>query len=193
MAGALDAFRETDTVVVGIPRGGVVIAAVVADALGLPLAAVAVRKLGATGHEEYAVGAIADGVRVVDERAVRAAGMDADTLAAVERRARDELARRGDLFGDADVTGRDVLVVDDGLATGSTAIAACRALRAAGATKVTLAVPVAPASWRPDEGVLDEFVCLVRPCVFRAVGEFYDDFTQTTDAEVLALLPAPGP
>lgn len=189
LARELAAWRGTDAVVVGIPRGGVVVAAAVGRELGLPVSAVVVRKLGAPAHEEFAVGAIADDVRFVDERAARAEGADAAALQAVEDRERVELRRRSRLFGGGpEVSGRDVLVVDDGVATGATAIVACRALRARGARRIVLAVPVAPAHWHPPADVVDEFVCPHRESDFWAVGQFYDDFTQTTDAEVVDLL-----
>lgn len=188
LAGTLDAWRGMDAVVLGIPRGGVVVAAEVARELGLRLGVVVVRKLGAPSREEFAVGAIADGVRIVDVGAQRHAGVRDDELAAVERRERTELERRAELFAsDVEVRGRTVIVVDDGIATGSTALAACRALRAQGAATIVLATPVAPATWQPGPDV-DEYVCLVAPTRFWAVGEFYDDFTQTSDDEVVRLL-----
>jgi putative phosphoribosyl transferase len=190
LAVTLEAERGTDALVLGIPRGGVVVAGEVARALDLPLAAVVVRKLGAPAHEEYAVGAIAEGVRVVDADAVRRGDVTPAQLDAVEDKERAELARRTRLFGRSapSVAGRTVVVVDDGVATGATALAACRALRAQGATRIVLAVPVAPASWRPDAAVVDEFVCPHRVRGFWAVGQFYTDFTQTTDEEVTRLL-----
>ncbi len=185
---ALESWRGTDAVVLGIPRGGVVVAAEIAHALGLPLGAVVVRKLGDPSHEEYALGAIADGVRLVDARAMRFAHVREDELAGVEAREQAELTRREGLFDTGiDVAGRAVIVVDDGVATGSTATAACRALRARGAETVVLATPVAPASWHPGADV-DEYVCLLAPADFWAVGQFYDDFAQTSDEEVIRLL-----
>lgn len=190
LAVTLEAERGTDVLVLGIPRGGVVVAAEVARVLDLPLAAVVVRKLGAPAHEEYAVGAIAEGVRVVDADAVRRGDVTLEQLDAVEDKERAELARRTRLFGGSapSVAGRTVIVVDDGVATGATALAACRALRAQGASRIVLAVPVAPESWRPDASAVDEFVCPHRVRDFWAVGQFYRDFTQTTDEEVTRLL-----
>lgn len=189
LADALAAHRGTDAVVVGIPRGGVVVAATVADRLRLPLAAIAVRKLGAPDREEYALGAIAAGVRVVDEDAVRAERVSAEQIAEVEAREKAELRRRAELFTHGPgVEARAALVVDDGLATGATAIAACRAVRKLGARRVVLAVPVAPARWHPVPGLVDDYVCPHREREFWAVGAFYDDFAQTTDAEVVSLL-----
>ena len=190
LAAALQEWRGTDAVVLGIARGGVVVAAVVADALGLELDAVVVRKLGAAGHEEFAVGAIANGVRIVTPDALRWAGMSSKDLERVEAAERDELARRMDAYGSRgrDVTGRTALIVDDGVATGASAVAACRAVRARDPERVVLAVPVAPERFAPPPDAVDEFVCPHRESDFWAVGEYYDDFRQTSDAEVMALL-----
>ncbi|TDN92985.1 phosphoribosyltransferase family protein [Microbacterium sp. BK668] len=190
LADELADWRGADAAVLGIPRGGVVVAAEVARALGLPLGVAVVRKLGAPSHEEFAVGAIADGVRIVDPAAVRQGGVTAAQLASVEERERAELERRTRAFGpDAiDVAGRTVIIVDDGVATGSTALAACRAQRARKAGRVILAVPVAPAGWRPEASVVDAYVCPHRIADFWAVGQFYEDFSQTEDEEVARLL-----
>ena len=178
----------------GIARGGVVVAAAVAQELGLTLDAVVVRKLGAAGHEEFAVGAIAEGVRIVTPGAVRWAGMSEGDVERVEEAEREELRRRTDAYGSrpADLTGRTALVVDDGVATGASAVAACRAVKARGAARVVLAVPVAPHRWRTPADAVDEFVCPHREADFWAVGQYYDDFGQTTDAEVVALLAGDG-
>lgn len=203
LAESLTGWRGTDAVILGIPRGGVVTAAAVADVLELPLDVVVVRKLGASGHEEFAVGAIADGVRLVEPSAVRWAGMSARDVDEVEAAERDELARRSEAFGSGtiDVASRPVIVVDDGIATGSSAVAACRALRARGPARIVLAVPVAPARWDPPVDAVDELVCPHRERDFWAVGQYYDQFAQTTDEEVVRLLgststgsePDPGP
>ena len=190
LSSALAPWRGTSAVVFGIPRGGIVVAAEVARALALPLAPVIVRKLGAPRHEEYAIGAIADDVRVLNDDALRAGYATQEELATVEEHERAELQRRTRRFGAAadDVSGAAAIVVDDGIATGATALAACRSLRARGAEHVVLAVPVAPAEWIPDADAVDEFVCLHRGRDFWAVGQYYDDFTQTSDAEVVELL-----
>lgn len=189
LAAELAAWRGADAVVAGIPRGGIVVAAEVARALGLPLAAVVVRKLGAPAQEEFAVGAIADDVRVLTERGGGAGRVTPAQLAAVEAAEREELRRRSALFGGIDhIAGRTVIVVDDGIATGATATAACRSLRGRDVAHLVLAVPVAPAQWMPEPAAVDEYLCPHPQRRFWAVGEFYDDFSQTSDAEVLALL-----
>jgi len=190
LAARLARWRGTDAVVAGIARGGVVVAAAVARALELPLTAVAVRKLGVPGHEEFALGAIADGVRTVDERIRRASRTSAAALAAVERRERDVLRRRTAIVGAPDVAGRTVLLVDDGIATGATANTAGRAIRAAGAARVILAVPVAPSDWWPDPDAADDYVCAHSAAQFWAVGAFYDHFHETTDEEIARILDA---
>lgn len=189
LAESLQPWAGQDAVVFGIPRGGVVVAAAVARSLGLPLAAAVVRKLGAPSHEEFAVGAIAGGVRVVNDAALRASRVTPEQLAFVEDMERVELRRRGALFHtDDDVEGITAIVVDDGIATGATATAACLSLRARGAETIVLAAPVAPADWRPKRDVVDEYICPHPVRDFWAVGQFYDDFTQTSDAEVVELL-----
>jgi len=190
LAAELTAWRGADAVVCGIPRGGVVVGAAVAEALDLPLDVAIVRKLGATTNEEFAVGAIAEGVRVVRPDAVQLAGMGPEQLDFVEDMERVELRRRTALFAGsrAELTGRTAIVVDDGIATGSTAIAACKTVRTRGAAQVVLATPVAPLGWRSARDIADEYICAVAASDFWAVGQFYRDFTQTTDAEVVALL-----
>lgn len=189
LAAGLAAWRGADAVIAGIPRGGIVVAAEVARVLGLPLAAIVVRKLGAPGQQEFAVGAIADDVRVLTEQGGRIGAATPAQLDAVEAVEREELRRRSVIFGSIEgVAGRTVIVVDDGIATGATATAACRSLRGRDVAHIVLAVPVAPAAWTPDPVAVDEYVCPHRQERFWAVGEFYDDFAQTSDAEVVALL-----
>ncbi|HUY23372.1 MAG TPA: phosphoribosyltransferase [Acidimicrobiales bacterium] len=194
LAALLDHLRGSDVVVVGLPRGGVPVAFEVARALGAPLDVIAVRKVGVPFQPELAMGAIGEaGARVVDERVVAAAGISSEEFAAVEARERVELERRVRRFrGErppVSLAGRTVVVVDDGIATGSTARAACQVARARGAARVVLAIPVAPpesvATLSRDA---DEVVCVETPVRFFAIGEFYEDFTQTSDAEVIALL-----
>jgi putative phosphoribosyl transferase len=183
-----------DVVVVGLPCGGVPVAAEVARALNAPLDVIVVRKLGVPYQPELGMGAIGeDAVRVINQEVVGLARVTGDELAAVEARERAELVRRTGRFraGRARIplAGRVVVVVDDGIATGSTARAACEVARAEGATRVVLAVPVAPPDWTARlAGVADEFVCVDMPEPFFGVGQFYADFTQTTDDEVIACL-----
>jgi putative phosphoribosyl transferase len=190
LAEALRAWEGSDAVVLGIPRGGVVVAAEVARALSLPLGTAVVRKLGAPDREEYAIGAIAQDVRVLDDAALRAERVTPSELAAVEAAERAELRRRTEAFGAVgpDPAGRTAIVVDDGIATGASATAACRAVRTRGAREIVLAVPVAPARWLPDIDVVLAYVCPHRESPFWAVGQFYDDFAQTRDEEVMGLL-----
>ncbi|ARF77834.1 phosphoribosyltransferase family protein [Kitasatospora aureofaciens] len=194
LAARLAHLAGPDTVVVALPRGGVPVAAEVATALDAPLDICVIRKLGVPYQPELAMGAIGeDGVRVLNEQVLRLAGVSDEQLARVEGRERTELARRARRYrGDrpaSDLRGRTVVVVDDGIATGSTAKAACRIVRARGAARVVLAVPVAPLDWtdRLSE-VADELVCVDTPSPFFAIGEFYADFSQTGDEEVLRLL-----
>jgi putative phosphoribosyl transferase len=190
LARVLGANSYPDAVVFGIPRGGVVVAAEVARALEAPLAAVVVRKLGAPSNAEFAIGAIASGITVVNPDAVRHAAVTAEQLAFIEDLERVELDRRVGIFASAafDVRGRTAIVVDDGVATGATATAACQELKHRDAGRVVLAVPVAPAEWRAPRDAVDEYVCPHMEREFWAVGQFYEDFTQTTDAEVVGVL-----
>jgi len=198
LAERLTHLRGQGTVVLGLPRGGVPVAAEVADALGAPLDVVLVRKLGLPSRPELAMGAIGEGgVRVLDERLVGAAHVGAAALAAVERREAAELERRALTFRGGrpalDLAGRTAVVVDDGVATGSTARAACQVVRALGAARVVLAVPVAPRGWVAEMGgSADEYVALSTPEPFWAIGRFYGDFRQTTDAQVVACLGRSG-
>lgn len=190
-----------DIVVVGLPRGGVPVAAEVATVLGAPLDVILVRKLGLPSQPELGMGAIGeDGIRVINEEIVAIARVSAAELDAVEQRERAELVRRAERFRGGRprlrLAGRVVVVVDDGIATGSTARAACQVARAERAGRVVLAAPVAPPDWTGRlAGVADEFVCVATPVAFAAVGQFYADFSQTTDDEVIGCLrtaPVPG-
>jgi len=186
-------LRGENAVVLGLPRGGVPVAYEVADALALPLDVVIVRKLGVPWHEELAMGAIGEGARVLDNRTVRSLGVTADQVDAVEQREQLELAERARRFradrGPLELRGKTAIIVDDGIATGATARAACQVVRAAGAARIILAVPVAPPEWRPKPGVdADELICVERPSPFFAIGQWYEDFTQTRDDEVVDLL-----
>ena len=182
------------TVVLGLPRGGVPVAAQIADALGAPLDVIVVRKLGVPWQPELAMGAIGEGgARVENAEVLQACRITAAELAAVEERELLLLRSRAEqLRGDRDriwIAGRIAIIVDDGIATGSTARAACAVARAQGAARVVLAVPVAPAeSVRALSAEVDEIVCVETPHPFGAVGRSYADFTQVSDATVVRLL-----
>lgn len=187
-------LHEENAIVLGLPRGGVPVAAQVARALDAPLDIVLVRKLGVPHQPELGMGALGeDGARVLDASLMRRAGVTNAELEAVETRERAELERRTRQYrGDTpplSLTGRAVIIVDDGLATGGTARAAITVTRARGATRVVVAVPVAPqgtmSSVRRDA---DRVVVLAMPSGFRALGDYYDDFRPTEDAEVVQLL-----
>ena len=194
LAARLHHLHGHDVVVVGLPRGGVPVALEVARALGAPLDVIVVHKLGVPFQPELGMGAIGEGgVRVINDDVVRLASVTDAEMAAVEQRERAELERRALRFrGDRPrqpLAGRTVVVVDDGIATGSTARAACQVARAEGATRVVLAVPVAPADWTARLGSdADEYVCVDTPQWFMSIGEFYADFSQTSDEEVIACL-----
>jgi predicted phosphoribosyltransferase len=190
---ALEAWRPFSPVVLALPRGGVPVGLEVARALRAPLDVLVVRKLGAPLQPELAVGAIAAGVTFVDPRLAAATGATDAYLGRCIEEERRELTRREAAYrGDrpsVDVTGRAIIVVDDGLATGATARAAVRALRQAGASRVIVATPVgSPDSVEALRSEADAVVCLHAPPWFRAVGEAYGDFSQTSDAEVRACL-----
>lgn len=182
-----------DALVLALPRGGVPVGYEVARALGLPLDVLVVRKLGVPGQEELAMGAVSgSGVLVVNPDVVRALGIGQEQIEARAAHERAEIARREALYRGGrsalDVAGRTALVVDDGLATGSTMMAAVRSLRPV-AGRVVVAVPVGSRGACEDlRRVADEVLCLQTPEPFHAVGEFYEDFWQTSDAEVAELL-----
>jgi putative phosphoribosyl transferase len=195
LAGILKAYAGRDDVIVlGLPRGGVPVAHEVATALGAPLDVLVVRKLGLPRQPELAMGAIASGgAMYLNEDVLRSIPVDEATVHAVERRERVELARRERLYrgkrSPPQVRGRTVIVVDDGLATGASMQAAVMALRSLRPARIVVAVPVAPAdAIRRLDGVPDDFVCVLTASDFRAVGQFYRDFDQTTDAQVRQLL-----
>ncbi|GII77124.1 hypothetical protein Sru01_21060 [Sphaerisporangium rufum] len=195
LAGRLREIPGTaGAIVLGLPRGGVPVAAEVARALHAPMDVIVVRKLGVPYQPELGFGAVGEGgVRVVTPDIVRVAGLNPEEIAEVERRERAEVTRRARRFREGrppvDPAGRTVIVVDDGIATGGTARAACRVARARGASRVVLAVPVgAPDVIAAMREVADEVVCLETPPFLHAIGAWYADFRQTTDEEVVELL-----
>ncbi|ROQ26410.1 putative phosphoribosyltransferase [Streptomyces sp. PanSC19] len=194
LAARLDHLKGHDVVVLGLPRGGVPVAAEVAEALDAPLDICLVRKLGVPQQPELAMGALGEGgVRVLNERVLRETRVSDHDLAAVEEREHAELDQRARRYRGSrpsvPLDGRTVVVVDDGLATGATALAACRVVRARGAARIVLAVPVAPRGWTTRVGDdADEAVSVHTPDLFFAIGQFYQDFSQTPDAEVIACL-----
>ncbi|WP_167051335.1 phosphoribosyltransferase family protein [Salinibacterium sp. ZJ77] len=193
LARELEQFGAADAVVLGIPRGGVPVAAVVAEKLNLPLDVVVVRKLGLPFDPEVAMGAIGEGgARVLDEHLASRAGVSAEGVAGVEERERRTLDERVDRLrrggASSDLDGRTAIVVDDGLATGATMQAACLAARARGAARVVAAVPVAAADAMRRITAADEVVAVLQPRDFWAVGAHYIDFRQTSDEEVERLL-----
>jgi putative phosphoribosyl transferase len=193
LATSLEPLKDEDVVVLGIPRGGVEVAAVVAETLGAPLDIVVPRKIGAPGNPELGLGAVAEDVEVLDQHLIRVLGVSEEYLRAEIADQRDEIARRSSLYRSGrlpvDLAGKVAVVVDDGVATGGTAAAALRWARARGASRVILAVPVAPGeavSRLKDEA--DEIRVLATPVPFFAVGQWYRSFPQVPDGRVIELL-----
>jgi predicted phosphoribosyltransferase len=195
LAKRLQPYRgRPDVVVLALPRGGVPVGLEVARALDAPLDIFLVRKLGVPGHSELAMGAVASGgTRVLNQEVVDALAISPAIIDTVARRAEGELARRESAYRcgrpPLDVEGRTVILVDDGLATGSTMRAAVRALRELKPARIVVAAPAgAQSSCEELEVVADEVVCATMPVPFYAVGQFYDDFRQLADEEVCGLL-----
>lgn len=195
LAGLLGGYANRDDVLVlALPRGGVPVGYEIARALHAPLDVFLVRKLGVPGHEELGMGALATGgVRVLNEVVLRSMDIPPDVVEAVTARAQGELVRRERLYRDGrpapDVRGRIVVLVDDGLATGSTMRAAIAAMRRLGPQRIVAAVPVAAAATCEElTAEVDEMVCASTPEYFYSVGAWYQDFEQTTDEEVHDLL-----
>jgi len=199
LARALSTHGGKDTLVVGLPRGGMPVAQEVAGLLGAPLDVFVVRKLGLPWQPELAMGAIATGgVLVRNEDVLRTLPDSGKVLDSVRREEQKVLEDRERRYRSGrpglEVTGRKVIVVDDGLATGATMKAAVQALRQAGAARVVVAVPVGPPDTCAElRDLADEVVCLQEPRMFSAVGQWYDDFGQTSDEEVTQILGAEEP
>jgi predicted phosphoribosyltransferase len=189
---------KPDVMVLALPRGGVPVAFEVARVLHAPMDVFIVRKLGVPGHEELAMGAVASGgVRVLNDHVVAGLGIPEYVIDAVVKWETEELKRRERLYRGnrppADVRGKTVILVDDGLATGSTMLAAVQALRQQGPARIVVAVPVAsPDTCELMKAYVDEIVCAATPEPFYAVGLWYEDFSQTTDEEVRELLARSG-
>ena len=195
LAGHLRGYANRDDVIIlALPRGGVPVAFEVAEALRAPLDIYIVRKLGVPGHEELAMGAIATGgVRVANDDVLSHYHIDAALFESVSAREELELERREREYRGSrpapDLRGRTVILIDDGLATGSTMRAAAASLRQQGPARVVVAVPVgAPQTCEGFRAEVDELVCAMTPEPFRGVGQWYDDFSQTSDGEVNELL-----
>jgi putative phosphoribosyl transferase len=194
LAEALADFKGKNGVVLAIPRGGVVVGYEIAEALNLPLDVIIPHKLGAPGNPELAVGAITeDGTAVLDEGAVSYMDVSQEYIREESERQKKEIERRLNVYrqgrSSLDLRGLDVILVDDGIATGSTMKAALASVKNKGAATVTAAVPVGPPSTISElKQQADRVICLYTPEFFQAIGQFYDDFAQTSDEEVIALL-----
>jgi putative phosphoribosyl transferase len=194
LATALKDVAVKDGIVLAIPRGGVVVGYEVAEALNLPLDVIIPRKIGAPGNPEYAIGAITeDGTLILDENVIAYMNVPSDYVERESENQRLEIQRRMKLYRQnapyPNLKGRDVIVVDDGIATGSTMKAALASVKNRGANTVVAAVPVGPPSTIEElKTQADHVVCLFTPESFYAIGEFYDDFSQTMDEEVIDLL-----
>jgi len=193
LAKQLKKYRGENPIVLGLPRGGVVVAYEIAQALDAPMDVIVARKLGAPNQPELGIGAVAPGgVILLDEHAIKMLGYTSTEINEVAERERAEMRRRlhdyrGD--GEPDVRGKTVILVDDGLATGVTALAAARAVRQMGPRKIVLAVGVCPADTAEMlRAEVDEVICAATPKPFHAVGLWFENFDQTTDEEVIDLL-----
>jgi predicted phosphoribosyltransferase len=194
LAAALTKYRAKKPLILGIPRGGIIVAYEIAKALNAPLDIIVARKLASPSQPEYAIGAIAPGgIKILNSEAVQYFGLDKHDLDEIITQEKQELERRMQIYRAGkkalNVKNKTVIIVDDGLATGLTAKAAVRSVKALGAREVILAVPVAAADTAADIcQEVDELICLSTPSYFGAVGQFYKNFPQTTDEEVSDIL-----
>lgn len=194
LAARLHAYHDGETVVIGLPRGGVEVAYEIAQALEAPLDVIVARKIGAPAQPELGIGAVAPrGITLLDERLIDELGLSDEAVEQATSETREEMQRRIREYRGGeempDLRGRTVIVVDDGLATGVTARASVLAARDAGARRVVLAVPVCAAPTASEiKDEVDELVCIETPEQFVAVGIWYRRFDQTTDAQVIELL-----
>lgn len=194
LAVALKGFAGGDGVVLAIPRGGVVVGYEIAEALDLPLDVIIPRKLGAPYNPELAIGAVAeDGSAVLDSNLVEYLDVSQEYIAEESERQRREIERRQGVYRQGmaprQIADKDVIIVDDGIATGSTMKAALTSVKNKGAKSLTVAIPVGPPSTIEElKKMADRVVCLYTPEDFQAIGQFYQDFSQTSDHEVISLL-----
>jgi putative phosphoribosyl transferase len=194
LASALKDFSGKHGIVLAIPRGGVVVGFEIAKELSLPLDIIIPRKIGAPENPELAIGAVAeDGTAILDNQLIKYLGVSNEYVQIEIKRQKHEIGRRLKLYRQdssyPNLKGLDVIVVDDGIATGSTMKAALASVKNRGASSVTVAVPVGPPSTIEElEKIADRVVCLYAPEYFQAIGEFYSDFSQTLDEEVIMLL-----
>ncbi len=194
LASALKNFSAEKGIVLAIPRGGVVVGYVIAKTLNLPLDVIIPRKIGTPDNPELAIGAVAeDGTAILDQNLIKYLGVSREYVVEETERQKQEIRRRLKLYREdtsyPDLKGLDVIVVDDGIATGSTMKAALASVKNRGAASITVAVPVGPPSTIEElEKMADRVVCIYTPEFFQAIGEFYRDFNQTSDEEVIGLL-----
>jgi putative phosphoribosyl transferase len=194
LASAMKNFSGKKGIVLAIPRGGVVVGYVISKTLNLPLDIIIPRKIGAPDNPELAIGAVAeDGTAILDQKLIKYLGVDREYIIEETEHQKQEIKRRLKLYRQdtsyPDLKGLDVIVVDDGIATGSTMKAALTSVKNRGAASITVAVPVGPPSTIDElERMADRVVCLYTPEFFQAIGEFYKDFSQTSDEEVIGLL-----
>jgi len=194
LASELADFKGKDAIVLAIPRGGVVVGYEIAKALRLQLDVIIPRKIGAPNNSELAIGAVTeDGTTILDQSLIAYIDVPQSHIMEESERQRQEIQRRLNVYRQSEpypnLKGRNVIIVDDGIATGSTMKAALASVKNRGAKSITIAIPVGPPSTiRELEKIADRVVCPFTPEYFQAIGQFYSDFSQTTDVEVIELL-----